>query len=177
MGHGTVRISFREWLGAVLVAALMLAQGAMPAKADADQPQALPDAKVAAALVRSTLLSLNDANLTANYSVLRAASAPDFQRLYSEEKLAAIFAVLRNKHVDLAAAAMHEPVIKDATYVPARRAVLLKGTVPPAGSAVPSFETNFNFAYQYVAGRWRLFRLDLSIDPAQQPLQAAGTAL
>jgi hypothetical protein len=176
MGNGTVRISFREWLFIVLVAALVLAHGALPARADVEPPQALPDAKLAAALVRSTLLSLNEANLTANYSVLRAASAPDFQRLYSEERLAAIFSILRDKHVDLAAAAMHEPVIRDATYVPSRRAVVLKGTVPPA-SAMPRFETNFSFAYQYVEGRWRLFRLDLSIDPARQPLQTVGTAL
>lgn len=176
MRQGTSQISFRQLLCAF--ALLALVHGSTPVRAEPGEPQALPDRQRAAALIRSTLLSLNEANLTDNYSVLRAASAPDFQRLFSEERLAAIFTVLRTKQVDLSVAALNEPVIKRATYIAGQKALMLQGTVPASAEAPLRFETNFKFAYQYIDGRWRLLRLELSLDPASQPrLQTVGAAL
>ena len=47
-------------------------------------------------LIRSTLLALDHANKTGNYSVLRALGSPGFQKL-TVERLAEIFAKQRNE--------------------------------------------------------------------------------
>ena len=52
-------------------------------------------------LVRSTLLTLNDANLSGNYSVLRDLAAPDFQARNTAADLAQTFSDLRRRNFDL----------------------------------------------------------------------------
>jgi hypothetical protein len=167
--------SLRTALILCLMQVLMHASG--PAWAGADEPVSLPDARRAAGLVRATLLSLNEANLTGNYSVLRDASAPDFRRDFTEARLAETFAVLREKRLDLVTSAPLDPVIADASYIPYRNIVVYRGTVPVAASSMPNFDVNFNLAYQFVEGRWRLFTLDLSLDPAAGQPRVAGIAL
>ena len=60
-------------------------------------------------LIRSTLLTLNDANNSGNYSVLRDLSAPNFQARYSAADLAVIFTDLRSRNFNLFAAALIAP--------------------------------------------------------------------
>ena len=52
-------------------------------------------------LIRTTLMTLNDANLTGNYSVLYDKSAKVFRDQMSAEKLSAGFKVFRDKKVNL----------------------------------------------------------------------------
>jgi len=47
-------------------------------------------------LVRATLMTFNDANMTGNYSILVAKAAKEFQAQFTAEKLAAAFAAFRN---------------------------------------------------------------------------------
>ena len=56
----------------------------------------MPDGPALNILIRRTLLSINDANLSGNYTVLRDLAAPDFQKVNDAQKLAGIFANLRN---------------------------------------------------------------------------------
>ena len=51
-------------------------------------------------LIRSTLLTLNDANRTGNYTVLRDLASPDFQAKNSAADLSEIFTDLRRRHFD-----------------------------------------------------------------------------
>jgi hypothetical protein len=50
-------------------------------------------------LIRTTLLSFNDANITGNYSVLFAKASKEFQEQYSVEKMAASFEPFRKKEL------------------------------------------------------------------------------
>src|SRR5690348_17246315 len=71
------------------------------ASAAADKPaQPAPsvDPGQALYLVRSTLLTLNDANRSGNYTVLRDLAAPDFQARNSAADLASSFADLRRRN-------------------------------------------------------------------------------
>lgn len=149
----------------------------VPAWAGDEAPMSAPDVPSAAALVRATLLSLNEANLTGNYSVLRDASAPEFRRGFTEARLASIFAVLREKRVDLSTSVTLEPVIAHTDYMPSRHVVAYRGRVPAAATGSLRFDVNFDVAYQYVEGRWRLFMLDLSLDPAARQPHIAGVTL
>ena len=67
-------------------------------------------------LVRSTLLTLNDANLSGNYTVLRDLAAPDFQARNTAADLGQTFSDLRRRNFDLYGAALLAPQL---TVVPA----------------------------------------------------------
>ena len=60
-------------------------------------------------LIRSTLLTLNDANRSGNYTVLRDLAAPDFQARNTAADLAQIFTDLRRRNFDLYGAALLAP--------------------------------------------------------------------
>lgn len=50
-------------------------------------------------LIRSTLMTFNDANMTGNYSVLLAKASKQFQEQFTAEKLAASFEEFRKKEL------------------------------------------------------------------------------
>lgn len=50
-------------------------------------------------LIRSTLMTFNDANMTGNYSVLLAKAAPQFQAQFTADKLAASFEQFRKSEL------------------------------------------------------------------------------
>jgi hypothetical protein len=88
-------------IAAAVVAALALARAEQlpPAPAAVPEP-ALPAIEQVLYLIRSTLLALNDANRSGNYSVLRDLAAPDFQAHNTSADLAQIFADLRRRNFD-----------------------------------------------------------------------------
>ncbi|HEV7275658.1 MAG TPA: hypothetical protein VGN80_05175 [Devosiaceae bacterium] len=69
-----------------------------------------PDAFTREALIRSTLLTFNDANMTGIYDVLRARSSTPFQETYTAEQLAETFKVFRDQQIDLMVVAAMDPV-------------------------------------------------------------------
>ena len=144
---------------AVVVAFLLLmsAAGAVAAKADG-----LPITKraEAVALVRSTLVRLNDANLTANYTLLRATGAPDFQARFSEAALSELFAGMRAKGIDLTRFVALEPMIEAARYHTGQQVLQIAGTL-----STGSVQTRFKFSYQSLDGGWKLYGLNLDFMP------------
>jgi hypothetical protein len=60
-------------------------------------------------LIRSTLLTLNDANRSGNYTVLRDLAAPDFQARNTAADLSQSFSDLRHRNFDLYGAALLAP--------------------------------------------------------------------
>ncbi|MBC7018053.1 hypothetical protein G6O44_25355, partial [Salmonella enterica subsp. enterica serovar Enteritidis] len=79
-----------------LAAAAQQAQSAQPAPKPANI-----DRNGVLILVRSTLLALDQANKTGNYTVLRDLGAPGFQAGNNAARLAEIFASQRNDKLDL----------------------------------------------------------------------------
>ena len=57
-------------------------------------------------LIRSTLLALDQANKTGNYTVLRDLGAPGFQATNNPAQLGDIFANLRRERIDLSGVAV-----------------------------------------------------------------------
>lgn len=132
-----------------------------PTSAQNGAAVSVPNQVEASALVRSTLFSLHEANLASNYSVLRDASAPDFRLTYTEASLASIFEVLRAHKVDLAKAALTNPVFKNIQYKMDQDVVTFEGVVPAEQSIGQPFDVSFHFSYQRVGVTWRLFALNL----------------
>src|SRR5438067_13586735 len=95
----------------VLLSAFVVS-GFLAAPAQAEQAAVKPaniDRNGVLMLVRSTLLALDQANKTGNYTVLRDISAPGFQAGNNAARLAEIFAKLRNDKLDLSGVAVIDP--------------------------------------------------------------------
>ena len=124
-------------------------------------------------LIRSTLLTLNDANKSGNYTVLRDLAAPGFQEKNSAADLAAIFTDLRRRNFDLFAVALAAPQL---TATPARDD---KGMLRLTGFfATRPQQINFDLLFQDIGGQWRLFGIAVQT-PDAPPLpqaQQQGTA-
>ena len=132
-------------------------------------------------LIRETLLALDQANKTGNYTVLRDLGAPDFQA-NTAARLAEIFAQQRRDNVDLSGVAVIDPQLTLLPQIEANGLMRMAGFFP----SVPT-QVNFELAYAPVGGRWRLFGLSVSFGqaapaapqpppPAAQPKEQAPKA-
>lgn len=142
----------------------------VPAKPAAKPPQNLPvGLDQALYLIRSTLLTLNDANRSGNYSVLHDLAAPGFQQKNSPADLATIFADLRNRHFDLFAVALTAPQLSTPPHLENNGMLRLTGAFPTR-----PLQINFDLLFENVARQWRLF--GISVQTPQAPPLAARAA-
>ena len=110
-------------------------------------------------LIRTTLLSLDAANRTGNYSVLRDAAAPDFQQSNSAADLALAFQTVRAT-LDLSAIALRTPLLSQPPNLTPEKRLHLSGHVPDDPKSIA-----FDMVFEPVAGHWRLAAL--AVGPAQ----------
>jgi len=147
---------------------VQLAEAAAPAPKQQPQPPAPKPAQIdrngVLILIRETLLALDQANKTGNYTVLRDLGAPEFQA-NSAARLAEIFAQQRRDNVDLSGVAVIDPQLTLLPQIEANGMMRMAGFFP----SVPT-QVNFELLYAPVGGRWRLFGLSVSFG------QAAPTA-
>ena len=159
----------------VLIAALLfvwtigaLAEEARPTPPAApQQQQTLPvSLEQALYLIRSTLLSLNDANRTGNYTVLRDLAAPDFQARNTAADLAQSFSDLRRRNFDLFSVALAAPQLSAAPAIDGNGMLRLTGAFPTR-----PLQINFDLLFQNVGGQWRMFGISVATPqvPVQQP--------
>jgi hypothetical protein len=112
-------------------------------------------------LIRTTLVALQQANQTGNYSVLYGISAPGFQQLNSPEKLAQIFANLRAKGFDLSAVTVLDPQLSLLPVLYPNGVMRMSGFFP----SVP-LQVDFDLQFIGVQGQWRLLGISVNIVPA-----------
>ena len=137
---------------------------AAPKQAAPAQPQAPKPAQIdrngVLILIRTTLLALDQANKTGNYTVLRDLGAPQFQA-NSAARLAEIFVQQRRDNVDLSGVAVIDPQLTLLPQIEANGMMRMAGFFP----SVPT-QVNFELAFAPVDGRWRLFGLSVSFGQA-----------
>jgi hypothetical protein len=156
--------------GVVLVSmttAGVIAEEQKPAPPAVAAPQTLPvTIEQALYLIRSTLLTLNDANRSGNYTVLRELAAPGFQAKNTAADLGQIFSDLRHRNFDLFSVALAAPQLSSPPALDANKMLRLTGYFP----TVP-LRINFDLLFQNVEGQWRLFGIAVATPPAptQQP--------
>jgi hypothetical protein len=135
-----------------------------PKQAAPAQPQAPKPAQIdrngVLILIRTTLLALDQANKTGNYTVLRDLGAPQFQA-NSAAQLAEIFVQQRRDNVDLSGVAVIDPQLTLLPQIEANGMMRMAGFFP----SVPT-QVNFELAFAPVDGRWRLFGLSVSFGQA-----------
>ena len=108
-------------------------------------------------LIRSTLLAVDQANKTGNYTVLRDIGAPGFQT-NTAARLGEIFAKLRNENLDLSGVAVSDPQLNLLPQIEPNGLMHMAGFFP----SVPS-QVNFDLQFAPVNGQWRLFGISVSI--------------
>ena len=146
------------------LAAAGLLLGGIAGTGQAQQEQApLPDPRPAdidrngvLILVRTTLLALDQANKTGNYTVLRDLGAPGFQA-NSAATLAEIFASHRRDGIDLGGVAVLEPQLTLLPRIESNGMLHMAGFFP----SVPT-QVNFELLFAPVNRQWRLFGLSVN---------------
>ena len=111
-------------------------------------------------LARSTLLALNDANRTGNYSVLRDLAAPAFQSVNSAAALARIFEGMRREHVDLSVVAIAAPAWDAAPAFGRDGLYRINGRYRTTRHHV-----HFSLAFVLVDESWRLIEIGVRAEP------------
>lgn len=141
------------------VAAAAPGATAKPA-AKAVQPTPTPPSPIAVlALVRSTLLAVDQANRTGNYTVLRDLAGPRFRDANNATKLSQIFGVLIVQGIDLLPVSVVEPRYTQDAKITRERMLHVAGVF-----SVRPRPVAFEILFEPVDGQWRLY--GLSISPA-----------
>jgi hypothetical protein len=126
----------------------------------------MPDQAKMMILIRTTVLALNEANKTNNYSVLHQLGAPGIQRGNTPEGLSEIFAAMRERNLDLGPVAVIQPQLYRDPAIDERGRLLLTGFFPSRPERV-----NYDLAFEMVDGDWRVFGIGVN---TSREVPAAG---
>ncbi len=134
----------------------------------AQQPQqpapsgpAIPDAYKLNLLIRSSIIALNQANQTGNYTVLQDLGAPAFRAANDSARLAQIFASLRQRKLDLTPILFFTPKLVAQPQINPNGILRLTGYFPTTPERV-----NFDIYFQMIGHDWRLFGIGVAMSPA-----------
>jgi hypothetical protein len=141
---------------AVMAATASASHAQAPSPAAAPKPAQI-DRNGVLILVRSTLLALDQANKTGNYTVLRDIGAPGFQS-NTAARLGEIFAKLRSDNLDLSGVAVIDPQLNLLPQIEANGLMRMAGLFP----SVPT-QVNFDLSFAPVNGQWRLFGISVGV--------------
>jgi hypothetical protein len=161
----------------VLALAALLAAGAVGAglaqdSKPAQEPKpAQIDRNGVMILIRSSLLALDQANKTGNYTVLRDLGAPGFQVTNTAARLGEIFANLRRDKIDLSGVAVLDPQLSLLPQIESSGMMHMSGFFP----SVPA-QVKFELLYAPVEGQWKLFGMSVGLGQSGPvaPQPAAG---
>ncbi|MDO3445257.1 hypothetical protein [Agrobacterium sp. V1] len=122
-------------------------------------------------LIRYTLVALDQANRTGNYSVLRELGAPGFMQSNNPAHLAEIFANQRKDLLDMSAVTILEPQFTFGPQIEQNGMLHVAGFFP-AGAMRLSFE----FLFQPVERQFRVFTLAVALhEPAKETASTEKT--
>ena len=141
--------------------ALVLLLAASTAPVPTIAQSSLPAARPLEAMVKSSLMSFNDANLTGNYEVFHARLSKPFRQLFSPRDLQKAFKEFADKSIDLDIVAALTPVYAEPPSVDPAGKLLLKGYF-----ATEPTRVNFDMAFIPSEGEWRLLRIHVHVGPA-----------
>ena len=134
-------------------ALVVFAIGASPAFA-----QKVPSAEHQEVLIKASLLSFNDANVTGNYTVFHAKLSKPFRDQFPPDKLADIFKEFRNKRIDFDIIAAKRPVSTEEPKVGDNNVLSIKGYFD-----TPPTRVNYDLAFIMSEGEWRLIKVDVDV--------------
>lgn len=114
-------------------------------------------------LIKTSLLTLNDANLTGNYTVLHARLAQPFREQFSPDRLKALFKVFVDQNVDWGLIAAKQPVATAEATIDKRGALILRGYFDTTPSRL-TYELDFLPS----EGEWKPIKLNVKLKPPNE---------
>jgi hypothetical protein len=140
-----------------------LAQNGQPQQSQKTRQLMVPSDDVLLILIRATLIALDQANATGNYTVLRELGAPGLQSANSAARIAEAFADLRNRHLDLSPILLIQPKLYRKPVITPRGMLRITGFFPTDPERI-----NFDLLFSAVQGRWRPFGISVNTVPSQR---------
>jgi len=134
----------------------------MLAIAPAHAANTVPSARLQEILIKTSLLTFNDANLTGNYSVMHAKLAKAFRDKITAERLKAAFTGFSSKKIDIALIAAMPPVEAGEPKIDEHGALVLRGYFNTKPSRI-SYELYFLPS----EGEWKLAQIDVKVKPPE----------
>lgn len=123
----------------------------------------VPSALQQEVLIKTYLLSLNDANITSNYVVLQAKLAKPFREQFDAERLKQAFKSFRDKKIDYGIIAAKPPVASSESKIDKRGALIVRGHFDTKPSRV-SYELDFIPS----EGEWKPVKLNVHVKPVEK---------
>jgi len=146
----------RSRLVGAIIGALLLV---MPVQAE----NTAPDAFLQEILIKTSLLTLNDANLTGDYTVLHAKLAKPFREQFSPDRLKQLFKSFADKNVDWGLIAAKPPIATSESKIDKRGALLLRGYFDTEPNRL-LYELDFLPSEE----EWKPIRLYVNLKPANE---------
>jgi hypothetical protein len=141
-----------RWL--VIGTALLMTAGAMA-------QNKLPTERGMEVLVKSSLLTFNDANVTGNYTVLHAKLSRPFRQQYSPERLKRVFREFAEKDIDLSIIAAMKPTYDPPPEIDDAGKLLVRGYFPTEPARVI-----FDLDFIPSDGEWKLVGINVKTTSA-----------
>jgi hypothetical protein len=127
------------------------------------QPGQMPDIYRLNMLIRNTVIALNQANATGNYTVLRDLGTPGFRHANDAARMGITFAALRAKEADLSPVFFVNPVLMQPAAIGGDGLLRMTGYFPTRPQRIA-----FDVSFQSVDGKWQLAALAVDISPAPE---------
>lgn len=125
---------------------------------DAQAQNKVPSERLLEVLVKTSLLSFNDANVTGNYTVLHDKLSKPFRLEYPPEKLKEAFKEFSEKNIDIELIAALKPTYEPLPSIDSEGKLVVKGYFP-----TEPIRVNFNLAFIPSDGEWKLIRLNVKL--------------
>lgn len=130
----------------------------------------IPKPETLLALIRLHLVALDHAIKAEDFGVLHAISAPGLQSKLTTKRLAAAFAPLRKRRIDLAAVVIATPQITESPRMLSGNVLNIVGYFPSGSQRV-----DFHMQFQPADRQWKLLGMNVSAKPLN-PAKPKSTA-
>jgi hypothetical protein len=127
----------------------------------------LPDQNVLEALVKTTLLTFNDANVTGNYAVLNAKASKPFRDQFPPDRLKEVFKPFAEKHINFWVIATKTPLPTQEPKIDENARLILQGYFDTTPSHV-----YYDLHYILSEGEWKPIKINVNV---KAPDSATGT--
>jgi hypothetical protein len=117
-----------------------------------------PDAFTQEVLIKASLLTFNDANVTGNYTVMHAKMSKPFRDEFSPERLKEVFKVFHEKRIDFDLIAAKQPIASSPATINDKGVLTLRGHFDTTPSRV-----NYELDFIMSDGEWKLIRINVQL--------------
>ena len=149
----------RFLLSLPVAAAVLLSQGFTSAQA-----QGLPNAVAQEVLIKTSMLSFNDANVTGNYTVFHAKLSKPFRDQFPPDKLKTVFKSFNDQSIDFDFVVAKEPIADEPAAIDGDGTLKIVGHFDTKPSQV-----KYNLEFIRSDNEWKLIGINVKVGDGNKP--------